>query len=261
MQTQSNLVVIDTNADGCRLQEPSLPQLSALLGVRMQPALLLLRLRQAGINLSPADQDARPIPALEPKESSFEEELLSHLVLLAPALRLASSKWNASRDTDKACVRVTAQMPQVRARSRAAARGAAPAVRMHALRAQPRRMTRAAARRRAAQEADDDLLPSAEPKAVDHFAGYNDYGWSTLLYAHRYAAIMQSGESDAAMALDVHGKEELARGEVAHGTPLNCLKETHPDSLQALTQSSAHYQKLLLQLLAQMRLFSFTHTG
>jgi hypothetical protein len=111
---------------------------------------------------------------------------------------------------------------------------------------------------RLAQEEDDELLPSHTPKAIDYFAGTLDEGWSTLLYAHRYAAVIESGEADATIALDVHGKEELARNTVAHGTPVNCFKDRHPELLHELTQTSAHYMSLLRQLFSQLRLLSFT---
>jgi hypothetical protein len=111
-----------------------------------------------------------------------------------------------------------------------------------------------------AQDEDDDvLLPSGAKVAVDHFAGMaQSDAWQTLLYAHREAAILHSSEGDAALALDVHGKEQLARGEVAHSSVINCFKERHPELLPALTQASAYYQSELRQLFAQMRLLSFT---
>lgn len=114
---------------------------------------------------------------------------------------------------------------------------------------------------RAPQDEDDDLLPTTEPKDVDYFAGRSEEGWQTLLYSHRYAAVIQSGESDGQIALDVHGMEQLAKGEVAHGTAVNCFKEKHPDLTLDLGSSSAHYMSVLQQLFMQLRLLSFTTGG
>mmetsp|Transcript_21030 Transcript_21030/g.62186 ORF Transcript_21030/g.62186 Transcript_21030/m.62186 type:complete len:656 (-) Transcript_21030:95-2062(-) len=218
LQTQRYEVVVDVDPSGCCLLAPELPELASLKGARLPPTVLLGKLRESGINLCPVDRDALPLLDLTPKTAALESEALANLVLLAPYYRLAASRWNASRPADKAVVRVTSKMPLAE---------------------------------------DDDLLPSPEPKPVDRFAGYADEGWVTLLVSHRYAALLQSGEEDETIALDVHGKEVIAQGHVAHGSPMNCFQDDNEDLVQALTQSSAHYQGLLQQLLGQLRVLSF----
>lgn len=104
-------------------------------------------------------------------------------------------------------------------------------------------------------------MPTTEPKVVDYFAGRSEDGWQTLLYAHRYAAVIHSGETDAQIALDVHGMEQLAKGEVAHGTAVSCFKQKHPELTLELASSSAHYMSVLQQLFMQLRLLSFTTGG
>mmetsp|Transcript_746 Transcript_746/g.1953 ORF Transcript_746/g.1953 Transcript_746/m.1953 type:complete len:208 (+) Transcript_746:218-841(+) len=202
------------------LVEPKLPELKALLGIRMPPPVLLGKLREAGINLSPTDRDAAPLHAnLTPKWAVLEEKALRELLLLSCEFKLANSKWNVSRAPDKVTVRIMPNLPK---------------------------------------DEDDDLFSSAEPKIVDHFAANSEEGWQTMLYAHRYAALILSGEADANIALDVHGKELLAKHEVAHGSPMNCLKERHPDLSNEILHTSAHYMSQLRQLLGQLRLLSFT---
>lgn len=256
MQTARHEVAFDVSADGALLLGPALPELGGLLGRRMPPPVLLSRLRQAGLNLSPSEADAAQLPAgLLPKEPALEEEAASELLLLSASFRLAASKWNGSRDQGKACVRVGTSLPQVRtaAARPPPARAASPLLTPAA----PRACARAA---RASQEEEDDgeLLPSAQERPVDHFAGTAEHGWETVLYAHRYAALLQSGEADAHIALDVHGMEQLARGHVAHGSAVSCFKARHPGLALDLASASAHYMRVLHQLFAQMRLLSFT---
>lgn len=112
------------------LLDPRLPELHALLDVRMPSPVLLGLLRQAGVNLLPTDRDAAPLHAVTPKDAELEEEALRELLRLAPTFRLAHSKWNASRARDKVCVRVGVNLAKV---LRAAPRALRAAARPRAL--------------------------------------------------------------------------------------------------------------------------------
>jgi len=107
LSTQRFEMRIDVGANGCTLRAPDRPELAALLGVAMPASKLMLRLRACGINLQPRDEDALKLSKVTPKDAALEKALHEALVPLVPRYALAPSRWNQSRGSLKATVRLS----------------------------------------------------------------------------------------------------------------------------------------------------------
>jgi len=108
LETKRRTYEFSVSPAGAALRSPRLPELEAagVLDVFMPPPKLLLLLRTCGINLTPADTDAAQLSRVSIKEVELERELYTAIVPLVSHLQIASSKWNASRTSDKCVFRL-----------------------------------------------------------------------------------------------------------------------------------------------------------